>query len=43
PRQLREAIDAFTRAYNKTSSPFEWTKREVGPKGLSNRYGHGCK
>lgn len=29
PRQLREAIDAFVKAYNPTAAPFEWTKAVV--------------
>lgn len=39
PKQVREAIDAFAKVYNKTAGPFEWTKREVGPKPLRNTYG----
>lgn len=38
PMQVREAINAFAAAYNKTASPFEWTKREVGPKAIRNSY-----
>ena len=29
PQQVREAIDRFIAAYNKTATPFEWTKREI--------------
>ena len=29
PGQLREAIDKFVKAYNKTAAPFEWTKAVV--------------
>ena len=29
PQQVREAIDRFIAAYNKTAMPFEWTKREI--------------
>jgi len=28
-RQLRSAIDSFTKAYNQKAEPFEWTKRNV--------------
>ena len=38
--QVRQAIDAFIAAYNPTASPFEWTKKEVGPKRLRNTYGN---
>ena len=41
--QLRKAIDDFIAAYSKTASPFEWTKREVGPKSLRNTYGNKSK
>lgn len=39
PAQVRRAMDDFIEAYNQTASPFEWTKREVGPKGLRSTYG----
>ena len=29
PQQVRGAIDQFIAAYNKTATPFEWTKREI--------------
>lgn len=29
PREVRQAIDAFITAYNKTAAPFEWTKQVV--------------
>lgn len=32
--ELRLAISRFVAAYNKNATPFEWTKREVGPKAL---------
>jgi len=35
---LREAIDAFIKAYNQTAAPFEWTKVKVYPKSLSSKY-----
>jgi len=31
PKQVREAIDAFTAAHNDTAAPFEWTKTIVYP------------
>jgi len=31
PRQVREAIDRYIKAYNETAAPFEWTKRTVTP------------
>jgi hypothetical protein len=37
-RELREAIDAFIKAYNQTAAPFEWTKVKVYPKSLSSKY-----
>ncbi len=40
PRELRDAIDRFTEAHNKTAAPFEWRKREVRPVGLKRYYGH---
>jgi transposase len=43
PGQVRQAIDDFVAAYNPTASPFEWTKREVGPKSLKNNYGKSRK
>src|SRR5947199_5461328 len=29
PRQVRDQIDAFIKAYNQTAHPFEWTKQVV--------------
>lgn len=43
PQQVRQAIDAFTKAYNNTAGPFEWTKKEVGPKGLKTKCAFQCK
>jgi transposase len=42
PRQLREAIDRFIQAYNEKAAPFEWTKKEVFPKGLKKYYSNLC-
>ena len=39
PAQVRQAIDRFIAAYNLAASPFEWTKKEVGPKSLRTTYG----
>ncbi len=36
--QLREAIDKFVAAYNRTATPFEWTKRLVAPGQLKYNY-----
>jgi len=36
--QLRQAIDRFVSNYNQTAPPFEWTKRDVKPGQLKNRY-----
>jgi len=38
PMQVREAIDKFIKAFNKTASPFEWTKRIVYPVGFKKYY-----
>jgi transposase len=38
PRQVREAIDAYTKAHNEHAAPFEWTKRNVGPKAFKATY-----
>ena len=38
PEQLRLAIDRFINAYNARAVPFEWTKRDVGPKRLAHKY-----
>ena len=37
-RQVREAIDAYVEAHNEQAAPFEWTKRNVGPKARSSTY-----
>lgn len=42
PRQLRQAIDRFVEAHNKTASPFEWKKKKVYPKTLKNTYANLC-
>jgi transposase len=36
-RQLKEHIDAFTRAYNKAAEPFAWTKKKVHQRRLKRR------
>jgi transposase len=38
PRELRTAIDKFIEVYNDQAAPFEWTKREVGPKTPKRKY-----
>jgi transposase len=38
PRQVCEAIDAFTAARNLNPVPFEWTKEVVHPGGLKKHY-----
>jgi len=43
PRQLREAIDKFVQAYNKTAAPFEWKKAVVHPTGPKPKYADLCK
>ena len=42
PRQLRDAIDKFVKAYNKTASPFEWKKAVVHPTGPKPKYAELC-
>lgn len=42
PRQVRQAIDRFLEAHNKNAAPFEWTKRNVHPKGLKHKYAYLC-
>ena len=37
-KQLRAAIDRFIAAYNERATPFEWTRREVGPKAPKRKY-----
>jgi len=43
PRQLREAIDRFVRAYNDKAVPFEWTKAFVAPSVPKRKYADLCK
>jgi transposase len=43
PKQLREAIDKFVAAYNKTAAPFEWTKAVVHPTAPKPKYADLCK
>jgi hypothetical protein len=43
PRQLREAIDKFVKAYNQTAAPFEWTKAVVHPTSPKPQYADLCK
>jgi transposase len=43
PKQLREAIDRFVTAYNKTATPFEWTKAVVHPTAPKQKYADLCK
>lgn len=43
PRQLREAIDRFVRAYNDKAVPFEWTKAFVAPSVPRRKYADLCK
>jgi transposase len=38
PQQVREAIDRFVEAHNRTAAPFEWRKREVRQSELSHNY-----
>jgi transposase len=41
-RQLREAIDAFVKAYNAKATPFEWTKAVVHPSTPKKLYSNIC-
>ena len=43
PRQLRQAIDRFVEAHNRTAAPFEWTKAEVHQASLKNTYAECCR
>lgn len=43
PRQLRDAIDRFVKAYNETAMPFEWTKAIVHPSAPKRLYSDLCK
>ena len=38
PRQLREAIERFTEAYNPNAAPFEWHKATISPGRLRPSY-----
>jgi len=38
PAQLRNAIDQYIEVYNERAHPFHWTKTEVGPKSVKDRY-----
>jgi transposase len=38
PRQVRQAIDQFVRAYNEKAAPFEWKKTVVHPSIPKNNY-----
>jgi transposase len=38
PRQVRQAIDAYTEVSNEHATPFEWTKRYVAQKPLRHKY-----
>ncbi len=38
PMQVRDRIDAFTKAYNQEAAPFEWTKKKVYPVRPKNKY-----
>lgn len=41
-RQLREAIDAFIKAYNEQAAPFEWKKAAVTQQPLKDNIGYLC-
>ena len=43
PREVRKAIDAFTKAYCQEAHPFEWTKHVVHPGHLKHSYADLCK
>jgi len=40
---LREAIDKFVKAYNKTAAPFEWTKAVVHQTAPKPKYADLCR
>ena len=42
PRDVRRAIDDFTKAGNERAQPFEWTKRIVHPGHLKEKYAELC-
>jgi len=43
PRQVRQAIDRFIKAYNHTAAPFEWKKQTVTPGTLKPTHADLCK
>jgi len=43
PKELRDAIDRFVKAYNTTATPFEWTKAVVHPSTPKPFYADLCK
>lgn len=43
PKELRNAIDRFTKAYCEGCSPFEWTKEKVHQVTLKRRYADLCR
>src|SRR5579863_569175 len=43
PKELRDAIDRFVKAYNTTATPFEWTKAVVHPSKPKPFYADLCK
>jgi transposase len=43
PKQLRDAIDHFVKAYNATATPFEWTKAVVHQTKPKQNYADLCK
>ena len=43
PREVRKAIDAFTKAYCQEAHPFEWTKHVFHPGQLKHSYAELCK
>jgi len=43
PKELRDAIDRFVKAYNTTAAPFEWTKAVVHPTRPKPSYADLCK
>ena len=38
PQQVRQAIDAYTEAFDEQAAPFEWTKRFVAQRPLPKYY-----
>ncbi|MFO7772734.1 MAG: IS630 family transposase, partial [Dehalococcoidia bacterium] len=43
PKHVRNAIDAFTKAYCQKGHPFEWTKQVVHPGQLKYSYADLCR